>query len=243
MVDVPEGARLLIACDAAGGIGPKPMDAVRAPGYVLGRLTARVALAEVIAAGGRPLALVNTCCVAPEPDGEEILGGILDEAALAGLGPDAVTGSFEKNIPTVQTGLGVTALAVAARAPGRARPGDLVVAVGRPKVGPEVDLGDRELPDLPLLLHLRDDAAIHDLLPVGSRGIAAEVAELAGTAGLRAAMLTSEPGWDLHKSAGPATTLLLAIAPQTLPALALTLDRPWAVVAHLDLKSEEALSV
>lgn len=106
---------MLIATDAAGGIGPKMMDTVQAPAYVLGRFTARVALMEVIAGGGRPIAVIDACCVEPVPTGQEILRGILDEAALAGLTPEAVTGSFEKNVVTVQTGLGVTALALAER--------------------------------------------------------------------------------------------------------------------------------
>lgn len=238
VLDLPGGDRLLIACDAAGGVGPKPMDGVRVPGYVLGRFTARVALAEVIAAGGKPVALVNACCVEPEPTGHEILRGILDEAALAGLAADAVTGSFEKNLPTVQTGLGVTVLALAGRAlAGRAfgQPvaGDLIVAVGRPKVGAEVTLDDPELADLPLLQRLAADPSVHDLLPVGSRGIAAEVAEMAATAGLVVHHSEAEPGWDLTRSAGPATTCLVAVASSVLPELALTLDRPWAVVAQL----------
>jgi hypothetical protein len=233
VLDLPGGDRLLIACDAAGGIGPKPMDAVPVAGYVLGRFTARVALAEVIAAGGKLLAVINNCCVEPEPTGEEILRGILDEAALAGLSPEAVTGSFEKNLPTVQSGLGVTVLGLAGRSFGQAVAGDLIVAVGRPKVGPEVTLDDPELADLPLLLRLAADRSVHDLLPVGSRGIAAEAVVLAASAGLAADFLPAEPGWDLHKSAGPATSCLVAVPPSSLPALALTLDRPWAVVAQL----------
>lgn len=108
-----------------------------------------------------------------------------------------------------------------------------MVAVGRPKVGPEVKLDDPEVADLPLVMGLARDQEIHDLLPVGSRGIAAEATDMAASAGLRAHLLPPEPDWDLTKSAGPATTCLVAIAPSILPALAVTLNRPWAVVAHL----------
>lgn len=232
VLDLPGGDRLLIACDAAGAIGPKELDAIPCPPYVLGRFTARVALMETIAAGGRPLALVNTCCTEPEPTGSEILRGILDEAARAGLSPDRVTGSFEKNIPTRQTGLGVTALALAERPFGRARAGDLLLAVGRPKAGPEVRLDDPESADLPLVMWLAASPRVHDLLPVGSRGIAAEAADMAATAGLGLDLCGAEAGWDLTRSAGPATCCLLAAAPEALPALALTLAHPWAVVAR-----------
>lgn len=233
VLTLPGWSRLLVACDAAGGIGPKELDAVRVPAYVLGRFTARVALMEVIAAGGRPIALVDTACVEPEPTGRELLRGVVDEAALVGLSAEAITGSFEKNVPTRQTALGVTALAVAERELPGAAPGDLVLAVGLPRVGPEVQLDDPAAADLPLVRGLAQAPEVHDLLPVGSRGIAAEVADLAGSAGLAAEILPPEEGWDLAKSAGPATCCLVAVAPGALPALALTLDRPWAVVAQL----------
>jgi len=233
VLDLPGGPRMLVACDAAGGIGPKEQDAVSVPAYVLGRLSARVALMEVIAGGGRPLVLVNNCCVEPEPTGREILRGVLDEAALAGLAPGAVTGSFEKNIATVQTGLGITVLAVSERPFGRAAAGDLVVAVGRPRVGTAVSLNDPDIVDLPLVIALTRDPHIHDVLPVGSRGIAGELADMAASAGLRAEALPPEPGWDLTGSAGPSTTCLVAVAPSTLPALALVLDRPWTLVGRL----------
>ncbi|MBP2018434.1 hypothetical protein J2Z79_001845 [Symbiobacterium terraclitae] len=235
LVDLPGGGRLVIACDAAGGVGPKPGDAVKASGYVVGRFTARVPLMEVLAAGAEPLHLVNTACVEPEPTGRAILQGICDEAALAGLTAGQINGSFEKNLPTVQTGLGVTV--VGYLSPGRhlrrASPGDLVVAVGRPKVGPEVRPDDPELPDLPLVRRLAADPLVHDLLPVGSRGIGPETVDLASSAGLAVDWAPDEEGFPRGKSAGPATCLLVAAAPRALPGLALSLTRPWAVVAQL----------
>lgn len=233
VLDLPGGERLLVACDALGGIGPKAMDQVQVPGYVVGRFTARVALMEVLAAGGRPVLLVNNACVEPEPTGAEILRGIREEARLAGLEPDAITGSFEKNIPTVQTGLGVTAMALASREERRAAPGDLIIAIGRPKVGPEVHLDDPEIADLPLGRWLAGERLVHDLLPVGSRGIAAEAAEMAGSAGLGLEWIGPEEGWDLARSAGPATCLLAAIPGRALPLLALSLRQPWSLVAQL----------
>lgn len=235
LVDLPGGGRLVIACDAAGGIGPKECDAVRVPGYVVGRFTARVALMELLAAGARPLHLVNSTCVEPEPTGREILRGICDEAALAGLSPDQINGSFEKNIPTVQTAVGVTAIGyLPADQPLRkARHGDVVIAIGRPKVGGEVRLDDPELPDLTLVRRLAGAPLVHDLLPVGSRGIGAETLELAASAGLKVQWAPAEEGFPRDKSAGPVTCLLAAAAPSALHALALTLTQPWAVVAQL----------
>lgn len=233
LLNLPGGDRLIIACDAAGGIGPKALDCVNASGYLLGRLTARVALMEVIAAGGRPIAVVDNCCVEPEPTGTEIVRGVRAEAALAGLAEDAVTGSFEKNVSVAQTALGVTAIGLAGPAMPVAAAGDVLVAVGRPKCGSEIVPDDRESADLPLVVRLAGDVLIHDMIPVGSRGLAAEAAELAATSGLRLTLERAEDGWDFAKSAGPATCLLVALAPTALPGLILSLDKPWAIVGHL----------
>jgi len=238
LLDLPGGTRLLVACDASGAIGPKEMDAVSVPGYVVGRFIARTPLMEVVAAGGRPVALINNCCVEPSPTGAELLRGVRDEARLAGLGDDAITGSFEKNVPVAQTGLGVTVLAVAERPLGRAAAGDLVIALGYPKVGHEVSLEDPEILDLPTLLAVARNPLIHDVLPVGSRGIASEMQTMAESAGLVVEPLPPEPGWDLTKSAGPSTCCLLAVPPGVFPAVALTLTRPWAVVGRLLAPSE-----
>lgn len=235
LVGLSGGGRLVIACDAAGAVGPKERDAVQVPGYVIGRFTARVPLMELIAAGAAPLHLVNNTCVEPEPTGMEILRGIRDEAALAGLGPEQINGSFEKNMPTVQTALGVTAIGfLGAEQPlPQAQRFDVVVAIGRPKVGPEVRLDDPEIPGIPLVQRLAGESLVHGLLPVGSRGIGPEVADLAACAGLAIDWSPAEAGWELAKSAGPSTCLLAAVAPRALPGLALTLVHPWAVIAQL----------
>jgi hypothetical protein len=244
LLDLPGGERLVITCDVAGGIGPLAGDLVHVPGYVLGRLTARVALMELLASGARPIGLCNLPAVSPDGAGAEILRGVLAEARLAGLGPEAITGSFEKNIPVRQSALGVTAFGILDRdgqgsGPGGAQAGDLVVAIGRPKVGAEVRLDDPELPDLDLAAHLAADPLVHELLPVGSRGIRAEVEDLARGASLTAEFLPQTEGWDLAKSAGPSTVLLATVPPVALPGLALILDRPWTPVAQLQTPKED----
>ena len=234
VLDLPDGSRLLVACDASGAIGPKELDVVSVPGYVVGRFIARTPLMEVVAAGGRPVVLINNCCVEPSPTGAELLRGVRDEAQLVGLGDNAITGSFEKNVPVAQTALGVTVLAVSERPLGRAAAGDLVIALGYPKVGNEISsLEDPEILDLPTLIAVARNPQIHDVLPVGSRGIASEMETMAQSAGLVVEHLPAEPGWDLTKSAGPSTCCLLAVPPGVFPAVALTLPRPWAVVGRL----------
>ncbi len=237
VLNLEGGRAVVIACDSAGGVGPKPDDAVAAPGYVVGRFTARVALMEILAGGASPVAVVNSLCVEPFPTGEEIARGVREEASLAGVDPEAaVTGSSEKNIPTLQTGLGVTVVALADPAglrPGRAAPGDLVIAAGRPKWGNEVRLDDPEIADLELVRLLGSRPGVHDLLPVGSRGIAREARVMGESAGLRYVPLLP-PGWDVAKSAGPSTCLLAAISPGHVDAAMAGVAQPWAVVGRLE---------
>lgn len=238
----PQAAlRLAVACDSLGAIGPKAHDVLHVPGYVVGRFACRVPLMELIAVGAEPLLVVCALCVEPEPAGTEIMAGVRDEVRAAGLDPAAaITGSTEKNMPTTQTGVGVTALGVlltpAALRWGRGRPGDVVVAVGRPKVGAAVRLDDAELADIPTLKLALAHPACGDAVPVGSRGIAAEAADLARRSNCSFVAAADAP-IDLAVSAGPATCFLVTVADAGLPALddlLVAAGRPWAAVGRLE---------
>jgi hypothetical protein len=208
---------LVIATDSHGGLGPKPSDTVAVSGWVLGRFAARVPLLEVIAAGATPTVLVDTLSVERDPTGEAILEGVRAEAASAGVSLDAVTGSTEDNVPTVATGVGVTVIGRARvdelRA-GRARPRDVVVLIGRPKSAP-ADVFGPDDPDVLSIGALRaamEVPGVHEALPIGSRGVATEVAALAQSAGARA---EHAPDWPVaeDQSGGPSTAALVAASP------------------------------
>lgn len=237
VVELFPGLLLVVACDSDGGIGPKPQDTVRVSGYVLGRFAARVPLMELIASGARPFLLVDTLAVEMEPSGREILAGIRDELASAGLEAEvALNGSTEENVPVRATGMGVTVLGLCAAErfrPGGARPGDLAVCVGLPKSAPRdpVRLDDPEIMDLPAALALGSLAEVHDMLPVGSRGTGYEAAQMAALAGLRFEP-EPDPGIDLAKSGGPATCCLLAVAPAGLSRVAAATGKPCHVVGR-----------
>lgn len=206
-------ACLVIACDSAGGVGPSPADALWAPGRLVGLFTARVALMETVAAGATPLAC-SLVVAGPPSLGDEVRRGVLAEMGLVGLDEGALVMSTEKNFATSQTAVGVTVLGQGPRGgllPGGAKPGDLLLVIGWPKVGGEVREGDPETADLTTVMELVKTGVVHDLLPVGSRGIRAESQDLAGSAGLTAVLDAGLcPRLDLDKSAGPATALLVA---------------------------------
>jgi hypothetical protein len=186
---------LVVVCDAEGGVGPKPGDVLQVAGEVVGEMTVRVVLAELLEVGAEPFLLVNNLCVDPETS-RQILRGI--EKALAGFSQVSITGSMEKNFPTVQTALGITALGIAKgiELQRRPLPGDLVAVMGFPYVGEEVMTNYTKLPSLAQLKELRNARGISLVVPCGSGGIANELVHFPGLE------LTGDI--PLHKSAGPA---------------------------------------
>lgn len=207
------GGVLVIGCDSAGGVGPKPQDMVKVPGRITGKYTARVALMEVLAVGARPIGVVNTLCVEPEPSGEDIVAGIEDELMTIGLDPGSLLlGSTEKNIPTVQTGVGVTVVGFAEEELrlNCSKAGDVVLCVGKPLVGEDVVAFPGVAADLPAIISLRQRPWVHDIIPVGSQGILYEAKTLAELSGLAWEEIPGH-GLDLQKSAGPSTCFLVTV--------------------------------
>ncbi|MFZ5754023.1 MAG: hypothetical protein ACOY3J_07250, partial [Bacillota bacterium] len=119
---------------------------------------------------------------------------------------------------------------------GKAQKEDLVIAFGLPKVGPEVAAGGPDDPEVAkpsLVKNLLKWGYVHELLPVGSKGILYECRELAGTAGL-VFQLDHKVTLDVKKSAGPATCLLAAVPSETLSLLKnVKWLVPWQVVGRL----------
>jgi hypothetical protein len=232
LIDLDGERTLVIACDSTGAIGPKPLDVVQVPGYVLGRFTARVALMEVVAAGAWPICVVNTLCVEPQPSGEEICLGVADEIRELGLDPEKLlTGSMEKNMPTSQSGLGVTVIGLAKQKAlkiGAVHKGDSVALIGLPKVGGEVSLVDQEIADLNTVWALTNAPNIKEIVPVGSRGVLAEAQDLAHIYGLE--LKVQESAIDLDKSAGPATCLLAVGNQDSIKNICSTLSKPYNLI-------------
>ncbi len=232
------GKVLVVSCDSAGGIGPKPLDKIKVDGYTLGKFTARTALMEVLAVGAKPLCIVDTLSVELEPTGKEILQGIRDEAEKAGLDPKlAMTGSTEKNVAVEQTGIGVTVIGMCKKAElriGVSSPTDLVVALGVPSVGEEVVPAEKDgkIAETADVQKLRSLEFVHDVVPVGSLGIAREIKTLAESSKLKFKMMR-QLEVDMEKSAGPATVVLASLPKQNLADLKGFTSKPINVVAHL----------
>ena len=226
---------MVVGCDSAGGIGPKPLDKIKVSGYTLGRFTARVALMEVLAVGATPVCLTNTLGVEPDPTGFEIVEGINSEVQLAGLDRSLVViGSMEKTVAVEQTGIGVTVVGLASKNKlkiGLSKPDDLLAAVGRPSVKNEVLPAEErgEIADLEDLLKLMSCEFVHDVIPVGSQGMMHEVNVLARDSRLNA-KLVENPEVETQVSAGPATVILVTISKNDLNKLFGLIDKPVNVI-------------
>ncbi|MFG3714965.1 hypothetical protein [Micromonospora sp. NPDC047730] len=233
---------LVVACDSVGGIGPKPHDTVAVPASTVAHFATRVPLLEVLCAGATPTLVVNTLCVEADPQGREMIAAVVALAAEVGLDADRVTGTTEDNVPTVATGIGVTVLGEAAHGalrPGASRPGDVVVCLGLPRSAPRdrVVPGHPDFVGLADLRALLDSGIVHDALPVGSKGLAWEVPQLAASAGLTVDWRTDHPV-PVDRSAGPSACVLVSCRPTDLTAVRAAFPDPLPVSVVADLTEE-----
>ena len=230
---------LVIACDSVGGIGPRPADPVRVPAELVAHFAARVPLLEVLCAGARPVALINTLCH-DLAEATVFIDTFRAVASEVGIRPDAVTGSTEENVPSPATGVGVTVIGTLAGdlLTGGGRPGDVVICVGWPRSAPhdEVFIGHPDIVPLSTVQALVTTGAVHDALPVGSRGIGYEAGQLAESSGCALTWLPHP--LPLDASGGPASCVLLACDPASVPDLRNTIPGhvPWHPVAELTAK-------
>jgi selenophosphate synthetase-related protein len=237
LLKVSKDRLLAVSCDAAGGIGSKLHDKVRVDPRLLGKMTARVALMELLAIGANPIALAGTLSVEPDPTGTQVVKGMLDEVRYARLRNVQILLSSEKNVNVTETGIGVTAIGFVSTSnlkTGRCEPGDEVVAVGQPHVGQEVLRGEatRKIADTLDIIKVREKSFVHEIIPVGSRGILKEAKTMANDSDLLIRLLGSQRV-DLKKSAGPSTVILCALREGSLRKVEALLNKPISVIGQL----------
>jgi hypothetical protein len=205
------GGFLVTACDALGAIGSKPADVVPASPEICGAYTLRVCLSELAAVGASPLLVMSLVCNEWEPTGRRILDGIRAELEDDSYPDVPVSGSSEQNMPTTMTGLGIAVVGtVNSLRWRRTAPGDRLVLIGLPWVGPEVLDHAGELLKPQTVRFLVGQDGVGDVIPCGSRGIRHELEVLAAEAGVEV-VLREPVTIDLDKSAGPATCALVSV--------------------------------
>ena len=238
ILKMPTGHAIVAGSTSSGAVGPKEFDKVKVDGQVLGKFLARVALMDVITTGAFPLLLSLTLGVEKQSTGATIAEGVSREARSIGLDPQQVLlENTEDNFQTVQTGAGLTVVGLANENElrlGKTLPGDLIVAVGRPKVGEEVIAAEArgEIADLRNVAQLSQCRYVHDISAVGGFGIASEAKMMAYGVG-RQLKLWEKPGIDLSKSAGPATVILVTIDRERLDDLISLISKPINVIGEI----------
>lgn len=229
----------VLACDSNAGIGARPNDALRQSPVETGYSAAKVALMEVLAAGAAPFVLTNALGGPRDEYGQQILDGI--RMAIAEVDGDVtLTGSDETNVATQQTAVGVT---VIGRAPanglrlGGAGQGDVIACVGVPKDGLIVPYteGEDDIANLHDVQHAAGLDTVHELLPVGSRGVAYEAQQFA--AGVDGIVRFLESPLDLVISAGSSTCFLVALPAAQVAVLAAAVRPPVCVVGEIVSRS------
>jgi selenophosphate synthetase-related protein len=229
------GLTLVVACDANASTGMKPNDRLQQDPAITGYSAAKVPLMEVLASGATPLLLVNNLCCELEPYGRRILDGI-HQALRETVGGVVIAGSDETNMPTTQTGVGVTVIGAGRTGDlllGRARHGDVVACAGVPKDGLSAPYTEGE-PGIATVRHVVaavQSALVHEVLPVGSRGVRCEALELADVAGLK--LEFGDERVDLRRSAGASTCFLVATPAEHLGPLRELLGLPVERVGEL----------
>ena len=235
VVSINQTQCLVASCDSCGAIGMKELDVLKIPWSITGRLTTRVALLEVLSTGAIPQLMTVAVSNEPHPAGTELVEGVKAELESAGWTlPMAI--STEKNMTTKQTGLGVSVIGIAEKnllRIGMVQPEDDVYCLGLPKVGAELNNPeDPEIVQVNSIRVLLGILGIHDIIPVGSRGIRLEANQLAATIN---SCLRIEPTCtiNLDKSAGPSTCLIFSSA--ELPSSFEVLKQSFARFPHLPL--------
>jgi len=206
---------LIVAVDSDGGIGNLEGDTVKCDPYQLGRFAMRVPLMEILSSGALPVAAFDMLTIPMKGPGKEIVRGVRDELAMAGLGKDfPLSGSTEDNVPTIMTGIGTTIIGIAHKndfRPGSAQNGDVIICIGVPKSAPDdrVLLGDIDIINQNDIVELLKIPEVHDILPVGSRGVLYEAGEMARLAGLNISQYDNIK-INAKKSAGPSTCVIIS---------------------------------
>lgn len=213
LIKISDKHSMVIAVDSDGGIGPMEGDVVKISAYMSGRFAIRVPLLEILSSGATPVAAFDMLTMPMNEVGTEILRGVKDELKAAGLGTEfPISGSTEDNVPTNMTGIGTTIVGmihVDELRPGSSKEGDVIISLGKPKSGPDdkITLDDIEILSQESMYMLINTDGVHDILPVGSHGIAYEVGQMAETAGLSVEYLENIE-LNIEKSAGPSTCIL-----------------------------------
>ena len=198
----------ITGCDSCGAIGMKDADVLQVPEEVVGMVTARVALLEVLTLGAQVVGVTVPISCEPEPTGNKILSGVHACLRTFNLEVPVLT-SMEKNMKTTMTALGVVVNGICKNlkmSPFEA--GDEIYVVGRPAVGQEVMDYAHELLNVQAVEKLLASESVKEILPVGSQGIEGELSKMFSQRSCGFA-LEKDLKVDVKKSCGPSSVAIV----------------------------------
>ena len=227
---------LVIACDSSGAIGDKVDDVIKVPAEIVGYYAARVALMEILSVGAKVFTVIDTLAVEMEPTGRKIIDGIQRQLKEAGMEAILLNGSTEENIPTRQTGMGITIIGEVDKNQAKinkSQKGDYVVVLGIPKVGNEINIPvDNEICSIDDIKTLLNSKVVREIYPVGSKGILYEANYLAKSNNMTLKIYENLEV-DIEKSGGPATILMFTISPEDYEKIRKNIDKPLEIIGEL----------
>lgn len=214
VVKLSDELYLLTACDISAAIGEKKHDTLHVPPKLTGKLTARVALLEVLSSGANIVGVSDVIGAEMEPTGKSVISGILEELTLAELSQIELNGSTEENMETHQTSVGVFITGIAKKEQlklNNIKQNCSILAIGEPRMGQELLAKPNLEVTYQLVRDLVQSEEVFELVPVGSKGIRYEATQLAQLNGCNFIEdFSCSESW-LKRSAGPSTTILLAV--------------------------------
>lgn len=195
---LPNG--FVLTTDNSAAIGEKEADIVQVADEVVAYFAARVALMEQWAAGAQPVSII-VHNFSGNKSWDKYVGGIEKLFSEIDQPCPVITGSTESNMETLQSTLAVTMIGEIKEV----RAEDFTWYVyGMPCVGEEVLAQPEKIALMKKIWDAMNDGLVQRVWPVGSTGIAEECKRLDLRCDLK--------GWDVEKSAGPATSVLLGVA-------------------------------
>jgi hypothetical protein len=194
---------MVVACDSCGGIGLKESDVLKAPNQLVGSLTSRVPVMELLSIGADIKTISLTIINEPFPTGSKIIEGV--KAENKSLDVKFVI-STEKNMKTKMTGLGITAIGMVEKEKLRICDDAYknVFIAGYPSVGSEILENQDLILNQKMICELLEDDEILEIIPCGSSGIIGELSKL------NCEHLDDFSSYEiLNKSCGPASAAIV----------------------------------
>jgi hypothetical protein len=228
IIDFDESRYLGIACDSCGGIGLKECDVVKASPQLVAYQTGKVVLAELMSMGFTPMIMADGLAVEMNDTGKQLIEGFNEVISKLKTAKVHLTGSTEENIKTVQTSLGITCIGMCDKDKlkyKKTQKNDICLLIGLPLVGNDVVNNPDKILDIDDYEKLYLSEYIKEMLPVGSRGTAAELNDLCNYNNLKI-NFEDTIDVDLNHSGGPSCCCIVTTDAQYVDAIRNLTNKP-----------------